>query len=101
MKARGAGLEVRSHAGGAEGNLEGGFHVNRGPVFHGRVKLPLGYGLGRELVEAVVDAAQDAHVADCTVSVDDGIEYYRARYVFAHELYRVAGIDLAGGGGLG
>ena len=69
-------------------------------VFHGRLEFPLRYRLAGESVEAVVDAAQNAHVADGAIGVDDGVQNYRATDVFAHELQRISGIDFSRGGGL-
>ena len=81
--------------------MERGFDVDRGSVFRGWLKLPLSYGLAGETVEAIVDAAEDAHVTNGTVGADHRVKDHRAGDVFAHELQRVGGIDFARHGGLG
>jgi hypothetical protein len=94
-------LEVRSDARGAEGDLEGCLDVDRGTVFHGGLELPLRYRLAGKLVEAVVDAAEDADIPHRAILVDNCVEDHRAGDILAHELQGIFGINFAGGHGLG
>ena len=50
-----------------------------------------------ELIEAGVDAAQDADFADTPIGLDDGVENHRARDVLLHEFERISGIDFTRG----
>ena len=81
--------------------MERGLDIDRAAVFRGGMKLPLRYCLAGEMVETVVDATKDAHAADRTVGADDSVEDHRTSDIFAHELYRVGGINFAGRGRLG
>ena len=80
--------------------MERRFDLDWRAVFHGRLEFPLRDRLAGESVEAVVDAAQNAHVADSAIGVDDGVQNYRATDVFVHEFERVSWIDFSRGGGL-
>src|SRR5579864_7546029 len=95
------GCEQRSKARGTERNLECGLHIDGGAIFHGGLELPLRDCLTGELVEAVVDTADDAHVVDSAVGANDRVEDHGAGDVLAHELSRVGRIDFARGSRLG
>ena len=94
-------LEISAHAGGAKGDLERGLDVDGRAIFHGGLELPFRNCLAGELVEAVVNAAENTHVADGAIGVDDRVEDHGSGYVLAHELQRVGGINFSRGGGLG
>ena len=66
--------------------MERRFYIDRRAVFRGGMKLPLRYRLAGKPIEAVVHAAQHAHVADSAVGADDCVKDHRAGDVLAHEL---------------
>ena len=85
--------EIRFYFPWAEGNPERRFHSNRSAVFHGGLELPLGNCFAGKLVEAIIDAAEHANPADCTIGKDDGMQYDRAADILLHQFQRISRVN--------
>jgi hypothetical protein len=81
--------------------VECGFHVDGRAIFRGGIEFPLRDGFGGEAIEARIDAAQHANIADRAIGVNHGVEDHRTPDIFLHELLRIGGIDFARGLRLG
>jgi hypothetical protein len=93
-------LEIRTRALRAKWNLERRLDVNRRAILDGGLKLPLRDRLAGEPVEAIVGAAQDAHIAHGSIGVNDRVKDHRSADILPHQLQRVRRIDFANRGGL-
>src|SRR5207244_2970573 len=80
----GSGSEVRPHR--PERNLKGGLYVDGRAVLGGGIELPSGKGLAGELVQAIVDAAQNPDISYPAVSVNHCVKNYYPGDILAHQL---------------